>query len=86
MLLVSPPLSPHLSPCSWQREDPDEEGQGGLDTLRPDAYVVNGRVTQHNPWAPDGQEVIMKYREAQAKKRAQAAAAAAGTRSGAGAR
>jgi hypothetical protein len=64
---------------SWQRDEPDETGQGGLDALRPDAYVVNGRVTQHNPWAVSGQDAMWKYRELQAKKRAAAAAAAEGS-------
>jgi len=69
--------SPPLLCCSWQQDDPDESGQGGLDTLRPDAYVVNGRVTQHNPWAASGQDAMLKYREMKARKQAEAAAAAA---------
>lgn len=48
--------------------------------MRPDAYVVNGRVTQHNPWAASSQDAMIKYRELiKARKIAeQEAAAAAG--------
>jgi hypothetical protein len=60
---------------SWQREDEEENVAGGLDSMRPDAYVVNGQVTQHNPWAANNMETMMNYRAHKARKQAEAAAA-----------
>jgi hypothetical protein len=61
---------------SWQREDEEENVAGGLDSMRPDAYVVNGQVTQHNPWAANNMETMRNYRLHKARKQAEAAAAA----------
>jgi hypothetical protein len=72
----------YTSPRSWQREEADESGQGGLDALRPDAYVVNGMVTQHNPWAASANDVMWKYRERMAaKKREEADSSSSGSSS-----
>jgi uncharacterized membrane protein YgcG len=62
---------------SWQHEDVDALREGGLDALRSDAYVVNGAVTQHNPWAATGTDAMWRYREVQAAKRADREAVAA---------
>lgn len=64
-----------LSLRSWQREDVDALREGGLDALRPDAFVVNGQLTQHNPWAASGTDAFIHYKEVQAKKAAERKAA-----------
>jgi hypothetical protein len=68
---------------SWQQHgDADGFGDstsGGLDGLRSDAYYVNGRVTQANPWAASSTDAMQRYQEVQQARRAAAAAAAAAT-------
>lgn len=54
-------------------------GADGFDSLRGEAYMVNGQMTQANPWAANNVLDTRKYKLAQERlKAAREAAAAAG--------
>ena len=55
----------------------DGDGGGVLAALPSDAYMVNGRVTQHNPWSPTNAEKSAQWREARTRLANQRRAAAA---------
>eukprot|EP00878_Enallax_costatus_P018339 GHUV01019302.1.p1 GENE.GHUV01019302.1~~GHUV01019302.1.p1 ORF type:complete len:112 (+),score=33.16 GHUV01019302.1:982-1317(+) len=45
-------------------------GSDGFDSLRGDAYMVNGQMTQTNPWAANNVLDTRRYKIAQAKLKA----------------
>lgn len=79
---------PTVASCSFADDEASQEeavlkvaGSDGFDSLRSEAYMVNGQMTQVNPWAANNVLDTRRYKIAQAKLKAAKEAAEDGNSS-----